>query len=151
MILTEDSSDRDLSAYLDAEDRALAIHEAGHAVVALALNLHIRRVALDNVGGGSVNCATSADRIERIAMCAAGWKAEQRFGTPTPMSKKRDDVRKMCADLAQLPLLQRRAARLQGFKLAEEKIRVSTVRLIRIADALLSHHELDHAAIERIS
>ena len=65
---------------LDADDRALAIHEAGHAVVARALGAEVVCVEIDvRTGNGGSRSSVFADNIKNLAVCVAGRKAEHAF------------------------------------------------------------------------
>ena len=68
--------------------RGVAFHEAGHAVVALALGLPIARVEIfqeDYSGGTDVDVEEAAHLPieDQIAICVAGKAAEQLFNAPS--------------------------------------------------------------------
>lgn len=61
---------------LDADNRALAIHEAGHAVVARALGADVVFVEIDlATGNGGSRSSVFADNIKNLAVSVAGRKA----------------------------------------------------------------------------
>lgn len=70
------------------ERRGAAIHEAGQAVVAWALGLKVRRMAI-GVGGdltageADIEEKRSMSLVDRIALCAAGGMAQHTFKAPT--------------------------------------------------------------------
>ncbi|MFY9894823.1 MAG: hypothetical protein WAK63_11920, partial [Xanthobacteraceae bacterium] len=58
--------------------RSAAIHEAGHAVVAWALDeLEVQelRIGSDGKGSSVIQCAAHLPMIERVAIAAAGTQA----------------------------------------------------------------------------
>jgi len=66
--------------------RGVAFHEAGHAVVALALGLHVARVEIfheDCSGGTDVAGADRLPLVDRIAICVAGMNANHMFKAPS--------------------------------------------------------------------
>jgi ATP-dependent Zn protease len=66
--------------------RGVAYHEAGHAVVALALGLHVARVEIfdmDYSGGADVAGADSLALVDQIAVCLAGVNANHMFKAPS--------------------------------------------------------------------
>ncbi len=67
--------------------RSVAYHEAGHAVVALALGLKVARVEIfhENLhGGADVENAGHLPIEDQIAICLAGMAAAQMFDAPPP-------------------------------------------------------------------
>lgn len=68
----------DCEARADAKNRALAVHEAGHTVVARALGAEIVFVEIDLVtgNGGSRSSTFDDDQIKNLAVCVAGCRAE---------------------------------------------------------------------------
>jgi hypothetical protein len=63
--------------------QATAYHEAGHAVVAWALGLRVGAVHVrdeDAGGGADVEPADHLNLVDQIAICSAGYAAEQVFG-----------------------------------------------------------------------
>src|SRR5258705_13294668 len=77
--MTDDEDAINLINALDADDRALAIHEAGHAVVARALGAEVVFVEIDVRTGNGGSRSVFADNIENLAVCVAGRKAEHAF------------------------------------------------------------------------
>jgi hypothetical protein len=113
--------DDEVAALLDAQDRALMVHEAGHAVVARALGAEVRFIAIDiRTGNGSSHSSDFADQINNLTVCVAGCKAEIVLGErAAPRNTKRSDFRKMREILSRLPEGERRAARAEGYRRAE--------------------------------
>ena len=65
--------------------RSVAYHEAGHAVVALALCLKVARVEIfeaDYSGGTDAALAGQLPIVDQIAICVAGMNACEMFNAP---------------------------------------------------------------------
>jgi ATP-dependent Zn protease len=66
--------------------RAMALHEAGHAVVAWSLSLRVESICIREIGAG--NSATKTDPLDdlplmdQLATLAAGLEAEWMFNCP---------------------------------------------------------------------
>jgi ATP-dependent Zn protease len=63
--------------------QATAYHEAGHAIVAWALGLRVGTVHVreeDAGGGADTGPADHLNLVDQIAVCSAGYAAEQVFG-----------------------------------------------------------------------
>ena len=59
----DDDIDTDVTEFIEAMDRALTVHEAGHAVVAHKLGAHVVFVEIDlQTGNGGLDQATSPIR-----------------------------------------------------------------------------------------
>jgi hypothetical protein len=140
----EDEDDFKLFHYLYAMDRALAIHEAGHAVVARRLEAEVLFVEIDvGTGDGWTRCSEFADDIKNLAICVAGCKAEQAFGASSLRSTKKGDFRHMRKLLSRFPEAERRPARAQGYRLADVILKANTDVVHRIAEALLARHRIE--------
>jgi ATP-dependent Zn protease len=64
---------------------SVAYHEAGHAVVALALGLRVARVEIfheDFSGATDIAPADHLSLVDRIAICVAGMNAGEMFNVP---------------------------------------------------------------------
>jgi hypothetical protein len=135
----EDDDLDGLTEYLYAQNLALAIHEAGHAAVARALGADVAFVEIDlATGDGGSNSCTFDDDTKNIAVCVAGCRAEHAFKARSPRSAKMGDFRAMRKYLARIPEAERRAARAEGYRLADEMLTANADVVRRIADALLS-------------
>jgi len=65
--------------------RSVAFHEAGHAVVALALGLHVARVEIfdeDYSGATDIVPSDHLPLADQIAICVAGMNAGEMFNAP---------------------------------------------------------------------
>jgi hypothetical protein len=103
---------------LDADDRALAIHEAGHAVAARALGTNVVFVEINfRTGAGKTGCSEEiADKVKNLAVSVAGRKAEHAFAALALRStrieeRSRHDLKQMENLLLRFPEAERCAAR----------------------------------------
>jgi hypothetical protein len=128
-----------LNKFLKNEARPFAVHEAGHAVVALALDGDVPFVELDcyTLDGGKALCQQFADNIENLAVCVAGCCAEHLLGEFTRRKAKRGDFKLMREFLSRFPERERRTARARGYELAKEKLKTNANFVRRIADELM--------------
>lgn len=150
----DDDDDVELiEAYLDARDRALVVHEAGHAVVARALGADLVFVEIDlTTGNGRSHSRDFSDQVHNLAVCVAGCRAEHAFDARSPRSTKISDSRRMRKMLSALPEADRRAARVEGYRLAEATLREHAAKVQRLADVLMARRwedGIDTVRIER--
>lgn len=156
--MTKDEDTVSVSIALDADERAAAIHEAGHAVVAQALGADVSFVEMDVGTGNGASCSRAlGDNSKTLAVLVAGYKAELAFATHELMLsnmltahavRPQHDYQQMQELLLRLPEMERLAALVEGFKLADEKLKANVVIVHRIADALFSRRFEDKARIE---
>jgi hypothetical protein len=64
-----------------------AVHEAGHTVVAFALGLKTRKIAVgingdDTAGAAEIEASIHLPLIDRIAICSAGADAQRMLDAP---------------------------------------------------------------------
>jgi hypothetical protein len=142
----------DLHDWFEAMDRALAVHEAGHTVVARALGAEVLFVEIDLAtgNGGSRSSMFEDDPIKNLAVCVAGCRAEHLLGEHSLRKAKIGDFRLMRKLLACLPEAERRAARAAGYRLADETLKANLEAVRRIADELLDRRRCDVDDIVRI-
>jgi hypothetical protein len=135
----EDDHDRELiSNYLEARDRALAVHEAGHSVVAHALGAQVLFVEIDLMThDGASRSSTFDNQVKNIAVCVAGCRAEHLLGTYGLRRSKIGDYRLLRKLLSYLPELERRPARAEGYRLADQTLKVNVEIVRRLADELM--------------
>jgi len=75
---------------IDADDylRAMAFHEAGHAVVAWSLNLRVESIHIREIGAGNGATKTGPrdhlPLMDQLATLTAGLEAERAFNSPLP-------------------------------------------------------------------
>jgi hypothetical protein len=71
-----DDDDLDLTDYLEAMDRALAVHEAGDAIVAWALGADVVFVEIDLVTGNGGSRSSNFDEVRSRTSRSASRAAE---------------------------------------------------------------------------
>lgn len=152
---TEGEEDEDavelFVAHFDARDRALTVHEAGHAVVARALGADVLFVEIDlTTGNGSSRSQDFFDQVNNLAVCVAGCRAEHAFDARSSRRTKISDFRKMRKLLLDLPEADRRAARAEGYRLAEATLREQAAKVKRLADELMARRWEDGTDTVRI-
>jgi hypothetical protein len=147
-----EDDDLDLTDYPEAMDRALAFHEAGHAIVAWALGAHVVFVEIDLAtgNGGSRSSIFDCDQIKNLAVCVAGCRAEHLLDAPTLRKTKIGDFRLMRELLKRLPEAERRVARERGYRLADETLKGNAEAVQRIADELLARRWIGEDTLVRI-
>jgi ATP-dependent Zn protease len=140
---------------IDAEDRALAFHEAGHAVVARAVGRQVKwvEVRFGPPGGGKTETDNEEITIDKVlAICVAGSRSEEVFGVATPQITIRceDDAGMEQRVLALLPDQIRLVTRAKGYRLADTILNANPDAVHRIVDALLSRRWIDANTAVRI-
>ena len=149
--MEDEDDEAELNALLDGEERALAVHEAGHTVVASALGADIEHVEIDlDTGNGGSRSRTFDDQIKNLAVCVAGCRAEHLLDAPAPRKTKKGDFRLMRELLLCLPEAQRRAARAEGYRLADKKLKENADFVRGIAGELLARRWSSQSSIVRI-
>lgn len=148
----EDDEDREIYDWLEAMDRALAAHEAGHTVVARALGAVVLFVEIDLAtgNGGSRSSKFDDDQSKNLAVCVAGCRAEHWLDERTLRKTKVNDFRLMRELLSLLPKAERRAARAEGYQLADRALNVNAGAVRRIADELLARRWSAETTVVRI-
>jgi hypothetical protein len=137
--------------YLEAMDRALAVHEAGHAAVAHGLGADVVFIEINlKTGDGGSRSSNFADDIKNLAVCVAGCRAEHLLEAPAPRKTKIGDFRLMRELLSRFPDPERRAARAEGYRLANETLKANADVVNRIAGELLARRWSSEDAIVRI-
>lgn len=162
----------------DAELRAIAVHEAGHAVVSLALGLPVETVSIiaDGSSGGHTRGSagslvpTRADLEAVVTVMLGGRAADVQLGAGANAGAEEDLA--MATDLlvramgefglydrlthtAAPSLLRRPDERLeptlqQLLRRAMEIVQHHRAAVLALAEQLLQHRVLDRAAVERI-
>jgi hypothetical protein len=123
------------------ERRETAIHEAGHAVVAWALGLKVRRMAIAvggdlTAGEAGIEEKQSMSLVDRIALCAAGGMAQHTFKALTNKMPALSDMGKIGDLIAGRDLLIGSGLRQIGFKKSYELLHGHRDKVTRLADAL---------------
>jgi hypothetical protein len=143
---TSDPDDlSDAAGYL----RAMAFHEAGHAVVAWSLDLPVGDIYIRGIGegngGAQIGGVENLSFIDRIAVCFAGIEAGKVFQSPQPSWAGNADCGMAFSLLTGMPedhaewLWDRGAAR-AGELLVEHKGKV-----IRLVERLIDVRQIDAA------
>jgi ATP-dependent Zn protease len=133
--------------------RAMAFHEAGHAVVAWSLNLRVESIHIREIGAG--NSATKTHPpdhlplIDQLATLAAGLEAERAFDCPLHEHAGDRDrlmaislIRERHEDLASDEIQSHLAT---GRARARELLLEHRERVVRIAERLLDVRQVDDA------
>jgi hypothetical protein len=138
-----------ISNALDANDRALTVHEAGHAAVAHGLGAELCFVEIElATSNGWSRSSVFDDNVKNLAVCVAGCRAEHAFGASSPRATKIGDFRDMRKILSNFPAAKRRAARAEGYRLADVTLKANADVVHRIASALFARRFEDRARIE---
>jgi len=147
----EDDDDADVINFLEAMDRALAVHEAGHAVVARGLGADVVFIEINlKTGDGGSRSSNFADNIKNLAVCVAGCRAEHLLEAPASRKTKIGDFRLMRELLSRFPDQERRASRAEGYRLANETLKANADVVNRVAGELLARRWSSENAIVRI-
>jgi hypothetical protein len=164
--MTDDENTIGVGNALDADERALAIHEAGHAVVAHALGADLVLVEVyvscpnpddGKMGGGKTCCREPfADDVKSLAVCVAGYKAELAFAADEQRlanmfereGRLAGDSKQMQELLLRFPEAKRLAALVEGFTLADVNLQANERAVRDIADALFERRFGEQARIE---
>lgn len=164
--MTDNEDIINLRIALDADERALTIHEAGHAAVAHALGANLVLVEIyvgypnpddGKLGGGKTGYREPfTDDVKSLAVCVAGFKAELAFAAEEQKLAKvfaregrlAGDSKQMQELLLRFPEAERLAALVEGFSLADEKLRANEQTVRNIADTLFERRFANVARIE---
>jgi hypothetical protein len=126
--------------------RGTAYHEAGHAVVALALGLKVARVEIfdaDNSGGTDVWNADHLPIEDRVAICAAGMNATHMFEAPMHELASFGDHALIMNLLADVAEAEGDVLRDNGHQRAWDLLKVHAHSVEDIAAQLLAHRKID--------
>ena len=135
--------------------RGAAYHEAGHIVVAWALDLCVGSAEIGVDGDDAKGKAKIADsRLlplkDRIAICAAGLEAQNVFGAPThPLAGALDEA-EIIELTEHLDENARLAARDEGYQRAHELIIGHKAKVDRIAKSLLANGQIYQAEVRSL-
>jgi hypothetical protein len=139
----DDDEDEEIRNFLEARERALAFHEAGHTVVAYALGAEVCFIEANFATlAGLSKSSVFVDNIENLAVCVAGCRAEHAFGASSRRATKKGDLRDMRKLLSLFPEPDRRVARSKGYRMADVTIEANADES-RIAHELLARRQLD--------
>jgi len=126
--------------------RGAAYHEAGHAVVALALRLRVARVEIfeDHAGRTDVEPTEHLPIEDRIAICVAGMAAADMFDAPPSYELAHlgdeGDVRDLLYDIDEASADELRD---KGVQRALDLLKVHVNSVEDIAARLLAERKID--------
>jgi ATP-dependent Zn protease len=132
-----------------------AVHEAGHVVVAWALGLKTRKMAVgiggdDAAGEAQIEDGPHLPLVDQIAICSAGADAQRMLGAPTNGIAAFSDmvrIKNLIDDRAED---EGEALRFAGYQRSKELLELHRSMVERLAEALAERAELDQAVIEQI-
>jgi ATP-dependent Zn protease len=132
-----------------------AVHEAGHVVVAWALGLKTRKMAIgidgdDAAGGAEIEESTHLRMVDQIAICSAGADAQRMLVAPTHEVAAFSDMVKIGNLVDDFAEDEGEALRYAGYRRSEELLELHRAKVERLAQALAERTELDQGAIEQI-
>ena len=134
---------------LDHALRAVAYHEAGHAVVALALGLRVARVEIfpeDYSGGADADDAGHLSLEDQIAICVAGMVAEDVFEAPASHELAHcGDHGRVIELLDEIDETTGDELRGKGYQRASDLLKAHAASVEDIAAQLLAHCKIDLA------
>jgi hypothetical protein len=132
----------------------VAVHEAGHAVVAWALGLPVGRLSVnDDYGNGATDIgdAMHLSVIDQAAICGAGEVATNLLGTPTPRSLASSDHVRMLNLTPGSTIEERQIFRAEGLQRAHELLWANMATLVAVPAELEQAGSMDAAAFENIT
>jgi hypothetical protein len=132
-----------------------AVHEAGHVVVAWALGLKTRKIAVgidgdDAAGAAEIEESTYLPMVDQIAICSAGADAQRMLDAPTHEVAAFSDMVKISNLVDDLAEEEGEALRYAGYRRSKELLELHHAKVERLAQALAERTELDQAGIEQI-
>jgi ATP-dependent Zn protease len=130
---------------------AAAAHEAGHAVVGLALGLDIVEVWIDDNGYGQTRfSADSPELLDHLTLAAAGGMANRAFDIEAPTDMLANDHTKITSLLAGRSEDEDARLRVAGRKRARELLTPNLALLRAVANELETVGKIDHARLEEL-
>jgi hypothetical protein len=142
----------DANHMADDQRGGMAIHEAGHAIVAHGLGLRITRAVIaihgDIVAGHvEIEETQSMSVPDRLALCSAGSMAQELFNAPVNDYCASEDARQIYELIGHLPEAVGRTLRDLGYEKAHELIERNREKVAAVAEALAQRLELSEAEI----
>src|SRR3974390_589944 len=136
------------------ERRSTALHEAGHVVVAWALDLPVGSMQIscngdDTAGRSEIDeSARQLSLIDRIALCIAGMEAQLLFGCEsTHLHADASDFVKIIEMLGGLSEDEADTIRFKGYDRAAELLVCRRPLIERIAERLAISGQLEHGEV----
>jgi hypothetical protein len=132
-----------------------AVHEAGHVVVAWALGLKTRRMAIsiggdDAAGEAEIEDGLHLPLVDRIAICSAGLDAQSMMSAPTHDLAAFSDMVKIHNLVDDSAEEEGERLRYAAYRRSQELLELHCAKVKRLARALACCRELDEEAIEKI-
>lgn len=126
-----------------------AYHEAGHAVLATAFGLEVRRMEI-GIGGDDAKGAVDVDGASRLedqlTILAAGMAAQKKFKAPTNEYAGAIDKLKMHKLVSDRDEAEGCALKEAGHQRAWELVQLYCHDIERVARALMNAGKIEHAA-----
>jgi ATP-dependent Zn protease len=141
---------------MTSQDRySAAVHEAGHVVVAWALGLKTRKMAVgingdDAAGAAEIEESSHLPLVDQIAICSAGADAQRMLDAPTHDVAALSDMVKIANLVDDFAEDEGEALRYAGYRRSKELLELHRAKVERLAQALAERAELDQDAIEQI-
>lgn len=126
--------------------RGVAYHEAGHAVVALALGLHVAGVEIfaeDNSGRAEVAPSGHLTLVDRLAICLAGINANEMFDAEMHELAGFQDHVMVMKLVSSIPEAEGDVLREQGHQRAWDLLKANAESVHDIARQLLADRKID--------
>jgi len=130
------------------------VHEAGHAVVAQALGADLLFVQIDiSTSDGGARASIFDDDRSKALQSALRVAGQSMLSTArAPRKTKQGDFRKMRQLLSRVPEAARRAARAEGYRLADAILKEKATTVENVVDVLMAgrwKNDTDMVRIER--
>jgi hypothetical protein len=137
------------------DEYGAAVHEAGHVVVAWALGLKTRRMAVgidgdDAADAAEIEDSTHLSLVDQIAICSAGADAQRMLDAPTHDVAAFSDMVKIGNLVDNYTEDEGEALRYAGCRRSKELLELHHEKVERLAQALAERAEIDQAVIEQI-
>lgn len=132
-----------------------AVHEAGHVVVAWALGLKTRRMAVgidgdDAAGAAEIEEGPHLSLVDQIAICSAGADAQRMLHAPSHEIAAFSDMVRIGNLVDELAEEEGEALRYAGYQRSRELLDLYRAKVERLAQALAKRSELDQFEIGQI-
>ncbi|MCP3471652.1 hypothetical protein NLM33_15095 [Bradyrhizobium sp. CCGUVB1N3] len=121
-----------------------AVHEAGHAVVAWALGVRVRKIVVgvkgdETAGRAETDPANHLPLSDQIAICAAGSDAQFMLAAPTNDNAAMMDMTEIRELIEDCKEAEGDALRYEGFKRSRALLELHRTLVERLALALVEH------------
>ena len=131
-----------------------AVHEAGHTVVAWALKLKTRKMAIgingdDAAGEAEIEANTHLPLVDRIAICSAGVDAQRMLDAPIHDLGAFMDMNAIRKLIENYPDDEGEALRYAGCRRSKQLLELHRAMVERLAQVLAERTELNQARSTR--